>query len=132
MSSSSRPGFAAFLSVLLSGIAALPAGLVVCVAEGDHVAIESAIELEPCGAPSAPIGLASEQFAASAAESCTDTPLLQVMLGKSSDPRCEPLPWSSSSIGLPPVFAAAAVGAFEWNRAHRGELRALRTVVLRA
>jgi hypothetical protein len=133
MTRTSRARFAALLSTLvLSGIAVLPAGLVLCVAEGDHVAIEGAIELEPCVAPSAPIGLGSETFAASAVESCTDTPLLQAMLGKGSDPRSAPLASTSPWLELPWAPAVTVLRAVERVAAHHGELRALRTVVLRA
>jgi hypothetical protein len=54
------------------------------------------------------------------------------MIGKSPDSRSVPLSCASPSIGPSWVPAAAVVRAPEWRAAHRGELRALRTIVLRA
>lgn len=59
--------------------------LVLCVAEGDHTRIETAIELLPCGAP---LGLRTDAPATGPVEACTDTPLVVPAMGAAVE-RCQ-------------------------------------------
>lgn len=106
-----------------------PQGLVLCVAAGDHVAIETAVELVPCVAPLAQDG---DSMGSQFPESCVDTPLVQSALKGGSDARADTPPLAIvrtlDSAPLPIVrFPRNALDAREPRAA---ELQAHRTIVL--
>jgi hypothetical protein len=109
------------LVALVVGIA--PPGLVLCVSEGDHIAIE----LHPC---SAPTEADSDVCGATPADDCTDTPLLTAALRASSDPASVALPASVLTLCAPRATAGIAARALDRGIAPHGGLRALRTIVL--
>ena len=117
------------LLLFVFALGAAPPGLVLCVAEGDHLAIEPACELElqPCGAPE----LAGERYEALPIEACTDTPLFDAAALRSSPDA----PVASLVAVLPHVphriHAPISLRASERAHARGADLRAIRTIVLR-
>lgn len=128
--STSNPKRAAWLlcTLTLVGVLAAPKGLVLCVGEdGGHIAIETAVELTPCGVPIRD----GSTFGAPPVEACRDTALVQTALRPSVDPEiatpiatAAPLPLPASCQAAP-LFRRAA-----GPRLASLTLRAHRTVVL--
>ena len=116
------------LALFVLGTFAAPQGLVLCVAEGDHIAIETAVELHPCGAP---MRDGSNAVGAPPVESCTDTPLLQPSL-RSDAGRNLPTPLAAplSSWLATPRANRPLVRLREGRDGPVGPLRVLRTIVL--
>ena len=117
------------LGLALVGALAAPQGLVLCVSSGDHVAIEPAIELVPCGAPAASF---ADEFGAPVPESCTDFALLQASIRASAGAEFQaPLPvWTSFTAPSPRVAATLPARGGYASRGLSASLRAQRTVVL--
>ncbi len=116
------------LALLMLGGITAPQGLVVCVAEGDHVAIEGAIALIPCGTA---LHAGSSAVGAAPTDACVDTPLLQPSLRTNLE-RSVPtpiattlVPWLQSSPAAPPVARLRNGADGPMSR-----LRASRTIVL--
>lgn len=118
---------ALLLVLALFGALGTSQGLVLCVAPGDHIAIETAIELAPC------LGTFDDGVAAQSPvdESCSDTPLLQASLRAGADTSAAAAPtlWQRAPLPHPPV--AARVREVPDARGGLGtDLRAHRTIVL--
>lgn len=114
-------------ALALLGAVFMPSGIVLCVGEGGHVAIESAIEAEPCGVPlreSAGLG-------AKPIEDCRDTALLQAPLRATGGGEAATLPFVASSSWTPPnPFASRGTYRPRAIAIPNLDLRAQRTVVL--
>ena len=66
----------------LVGVFAAPKGLVLCVGDNGHIAIEAAVETTPCGVPLR----AGNAFGAPPIEACSDIAVVQGALRSSVDP----------------------------------------------
>lgn len=66
----------------LVGALAAPRGLVLCVGENGHIAIETAVETTPCGVPLRE----GNALGAPPVEACSDTALTQTAIRSSIDP----------------------------------------------
>ena len=107
----------------------VPPGFVLCVSEGEHVAIETAIEIHPCGALIELGG--NDALEGMPVEVCTDTPLLSAALRTSSDPAWVSLPLPILTFALPRAFAASIPSrAVDRTDLLRSDLRAIRAIVL--
>jgi hypothetical protein len=116
------------LAFFVLGIA--PPGFVLCVAEGEHVAIETAIEVHPCGAL-IELGGNDAFGGGMPVEVCTDTPLLSAALRTSSDPDWVSLPLPILTAPVPRALAASISSrAVDRNDVMRSDLRAIRAIVL--
>lgn len=102
---------------------AAPRGLILCVAEGDHIALEAQIDQESCVC-------AEATQVASGTATCTDTPLVQAALSDSQlrgpSAAVEPV---EGGVEIP---AASQVAISFAPQAHREDstLRVIRSVVL--
>ncbi len=111
----------------LVGALAAPKGLVLCVGEGGHVAIETAVEITPCGVPLR----AGNSFGAPPVEACTDTALVQTALRSSVDPELATPLAISEIVPLAAPLQAAPTFPRSPDRGFASQtLRAHRTIVL--
>ncbi len=119
---------AGILLSLLAFVGAFAApGLVLCVGEGGHVAIETAVEITPCGVPLR----AGITFGAPPVEACSDTALVQTALR--SDVNSEIATPVAISVPVPVAAPPSAPPLIRhrtgWGLASP-TLRAHRTIVL--
>ena len=120
---------ASLLLLALVSLIAIPRTFVVCVSEGDHVAIEAGFETDPCEAS---LEIAGWPGSGSPADSCVDTPAIPLSARTDS---------SNPVIAVPDFLPLVAWDVPRPNRPvfrisdapHRppAELLALRTIVLR-
>ena len=104
-----------------------PQGLVLCVGENGHVAIETAVEVTPCGVPLR----ASDAFGAPPVELCRDTALIQTALRASVAPEVSaPLALVAPLPAREPPAAAAALPRFREPLFLSSTLRSQRIIVL--
>ncbi len=115
-----------FTLALLAAIL-VPSGLVLCIGRDGHVAIESAIESEPCGVPLRE----STDLGAPPIEDCRDTALSQAPLRVVSDSEAAPVPFVAvASWTSPDPFVSRAISHPRAAAIPDFDLRAHRTVVL--
>lgn len=119
-----RTGILLALLALLGSVVA-PGGFVLCIVQGEHAAIEPAVEIEPCGVP-----LQSDGVGAPTRESCSDAPIAQVPLRRADNDgaKIAPLVALLSLVEFCPldIVAARAVQP----PAETVDRRALRAIVL--
>lgn len=99
----------------LVGVLAAPKGLVLCVGDNGHIAIEAAVETTPCGVPLR----AGTAFGAPPLEACSDIAIVQTALRSSVDPEV-----------VAPLALAAPMGAAEPRAAAPALVRSLEPLFL--
>lgn len=129
MSSSQHKRVLGLLLCLLAlvGAFASPKGLVLCVGENGHIAIETAVETTPCGVPMREGDALDEP----PVEACSDTALVQTALRSSADPEvAAPLALAILMPAPPPCATAPALNR-SWEPLFLSPtLRAQQTIVL--